>query len=179
MKKKVNNSKAKVNNEKNKIENVGSFDTDIFKIIYVVLGVICVFCIFYLVTILVLNKDTEKPNEDKEVIISLDETIVGRSLNMPEEKYYVLYYDNSNEEVNEKYSSKITNYIYSTDESKVKLYTVDMSNALNKTYVAEESNTKPEKASDIAIKGTTLMIVEKGKVIDYIEDESRIEDLLQ
>ena len=66
-------------------------------------------------------------------------------------------------------SSKITNYIYSTDESKVKLYTVDMSNALNKTYVAEESNTKPEKASDIAIKGTTLMIVEKGKVIDYID----------
>lgn len=179
MKKKESNSKGKLKNEKNKIEEVGSFDIDIFKIIYVLLGVICIFCIFYLVTLFVLNKDTEKTTETKEVEISLDETIVGRSLSMPEEKYYVLYYDTSNEEVVEKYSSIITNYIYSTDESKTKLYTVDMSDGLNKSYSKDESNSSPEKAADIAINGTTLMLVEKGKVVDYIEDQKRIEELLK
>ena len=178
MKKKTNKSKRKVE-EKNKIENVGSFDTDIFKIIYVVLGVICVFCIFYLVTVFVLNKDDNTTKTDEEVEISLDTTIVGRSLSMPEDKYYVLYYDAKDETVSEEYSSTITNYIYSTSEDHVKLYTVDMSDALNKKYVSDESKPMPEKVSDIAIKGTTLMVIEKGKVVEYTEDKTRIEELLK
>ena len=86
MKKKTNKSKRKVE-EKNKIENVGSFDTDIFKVIYIVLGVICVFCLFYLITVFVLNKDDNTTKTDKDVEISLDTTIVGRSFSMPENKF--------------------------------------------------------------------------------------------
>lgn len=178
MKKKTNKTKRKVE-EKNKIENVGSFDTDIFKVIYIVLGVICVFCLFYLITVFVLNKDDNTTKTDKDVEISLDTTIVGRSFSMPENKYYVLYYDAKDETVVEEYSSTITNYIYSTSEDHVKLYTVDMSDALNKKYVSEESKPMPEKVSDIAIKGTTLMVIEKGKVIEYTEDKTRIEELLK
>ena len=178
MKKKTNKTKRKVE-EKNKIENVGSFDTDKFKVIYIVLGVICIFCIFYLITIFVLNKDENTTKTDEEVEISLDKTIVGRSFSMPEDKYYVLYYDAKDETVSEEYSSTITNYIYSTSEDHVKLYTVDMSDALNKKYVSEESKSMPEKVSDIAIKGTTLMVIEKGKVVEYTEDKTRIEELLK
>ena len=178
MKKKTNKTKRKVE-EKNKIENVGSFDTDIFKVIYIVLGVICIFCIFYLITVFVLNKDENTTKTDEEVEISLDTTIVGRSFSMPEDKYYVLYYDAKDEAVSEEYSSTITNYIYSTSEDNVKLYTVDMSDALNKKYVSEESKSMPEKVSDIAIKGTTLMVIEKGKVVEYTEDKTRIEELLK
>lgn len=178
MKKKTNKTKRKVE-EKNKIENVGSFDTDKFKVIYIVLGVICIFCIFYLITIFVLNKDENTTKTDEEVEISLDTTIVGRSFSMPEDKYYVLYYDAKDEAVSEEYSSTITNYIYSTSEDHVKLYTVDMSDALNKKYVSEESKSMPEKVSDIAIKGTTLMVIEKGKVVEYTEDKTRIEELLK
>ena len=178
MKKKTNKTKRKVE-EKNKIENVGSFDADIFKVIYIVLGVICIFCIFYLITIFVLNKDENTTKTDEEVEISLDTTIVGRSFSMPEDKYYVLYYDAKDEAVSEEYSSTITNYIYSTSEDHVKLYTVDMSDALNKKYVSEESKSMPEKVSDIAIKGTTLMVIEKGKVVEYTEDKTRIEELLK
>lgn len=178
MKKKTNKSKRKVE-EKNKIENVGSFDTDISKVIYIILGVICVFCVFYLLTLFVLNKDDNTTKTDEEVEISLDTTIVGRSLSMPEDKYYVLYYDAKDETVSEEYSSTITNYIYSTSEDHVKLYTVDMSDALNKKYVSDESKPMPEKVSDIAIKGTTLMVIEKGKVVEYTEDKTRIEELLK
>ena len=178
MKKKTNKTKRKVE-EKNKIENVGSFDTDIFKVVYIVLGVICIFCIFYLITIFVLNKDENTTKTDEEVEISLDTTIVGRSFSMPEDKYYVLYYDAKDEAVSEEYSSTITNYIYSTSEDHVKLYTVDMSDALNKKYVSDESKPMPEKVSDIAIKGTTLMVIEKGKVVEYTEDKTRIEELLK
>lgn len=182
MKKKVNNSSKKRNKldkEKNKIENVGSFDTNISTIIYVVIGVACVFVSFYLLTLFVLNKDTDTTNNDEEVSISLDSTIVGRSLSMPEDYYYVLYYDTSDETVMETYSSVVNDYMYSTDENHVKLYTVDMSDALNKKYIAEESKPMPEKASDIAIKGTTLMIIDNGKVVEYVEDQNRIEELLK
>ena len=179
MKKKVNRTKNNVNKEKNKIDNVGSFDTDISKVIYIIIGVVCVFCVFYLITLFVLDKDTETPKSDEEISISLDSTIVGRSLSMPEKYYYVLYYDAKDEEVNENYSSIISNYIYSTAEDKVKLYTVDMSEGLNKQYVAEESKPMPEKSTDIAIKGTTLMVIENGKVVYYIEDENRIKELLK
>lgn len=178
MKQKTDKKKRKVE-EKNKIENVGSFDTDISKVIYIILGVVCVFCVFYLITLFVLNKDDNTTKTDEEVEISLDTTIVGRSFSMPEDKYYVLYYDAKDEEVSEEYSSTITNYIYSTSEDHVKLYTVDMSDALNKKYVSEESKPMPEKVSDIAIKGTTLMVIEKGKVVEYTEDKIRIEELLK
>lgn len=178
MKKKTDKKKRKVE-EKNKIENVGSFDTDISKVIYIILGVVCVFCVFYLITLFVLNKDDNTTKTDEEVEISLDTTIVGRSFSMPEDKYYVLYYDAKDEEVSEEYSSTITNYIYSTSEDHVKLYTVDMSDVLNKKFVSEESKPMPEKVSDIAIKGTTLMVIEKGKVVEYTEDKTRIEELLK
>ena len=54
-----------------------------------------------------------------------------------------------------------------------------MSDALNKKYVSDESKPMPEKVSDIAIKGTTLMVIEKGKVVEYTEDKTRIEELLK
>ena len=69
MKKKVNNSKAKLAKEKNKIEEVGSFDTDVSKIIYIIVGVAVVFGLFYLITLLVLNKDTKTTKTDEEVQI--------------------------------------------------------------------------------------------------------------
>ena len=72
MKKKVNRTKNNVNKEKNKIDNVGSFDTDISKVIYIIIGVVFVFCVFYLITLFVFDKDTEISKSDEEIFISLD-----------------------------------------------------------------------------------------------------------
>ena len=146
--------------------------------LYVILGVVSIFCVFYLITFFVVVKEVDDTKYD-DVSISVDNIIVGRSLSMSEEKYYVLYYDTKDEEINEKYSPIVSSYIYSSSEDKVKLYTVDMSDALNKKYASEESNTKPTTESEIAIKGTTLMVVENGEVVDYIEDQDRIKSLLQ
>ena len=170
--------KKNIKDDKKKIEEVGSFNVDLIHIVYVILGVISIFCIFYLITFFVVVKEVDNTKYD-DVSISVDNILAGRSLSMSEEKYYVLYYETKDEETNEKYSSIVSSYIYSTSEDKVKLYTVDMSDAFNKKYVSEESNTKPTKESDIAIKGTTLVIVENGEVVDYIEDANRIEELLK
>ena len=181
MSKKVNKNKSKKNIkvDNKKIENVGSFDVDFFKVLYLVLGVICVFCTFYVITVFVVVKDVKEAEKNTNVAISTDNIIVGRSLSMPEEKYYVLFYETKNEDVAENYSSLVSTYQYSTNEEKIKLYTVDMSDAFNKKFAAEESNTKPTIESEIAIKGTTLMVVENGEVVDYIEDQDRIKSLLQ
>ena len=179
MKKNVNKRKKNIKDNNKKIEEVGSFDVDFYKVIYVILAVICIFCVFYVVTVFVVVKDTKEIEKNKDVPISLDSTIVGRSLSMPEEKYYVLYYETKDEEVMEKYGSIVATYLANSSSDKTKLYTVDMSDALNKKYAAKESNTKPNNESEIAIKGTTLMIIENGNVVDYIEDQTRIEELLK
>lgn len=179
MSKKTNKSKKNIKVDNKKIEAVGNFDVDFFKVIYLVLAVICFFCIFYVITVFVVVKDVKDAEKNKDVAISLDSTIVGRSLSMPEEKYYVLYYETKNEEVAEKYDPIVGTYQVNVSDDKVKLYTVDMSDAFNKKYAAEESNTKPSNESEIAIKGTTLIVVEKGEVVDYIEDQDRIETLLK
>lgn len=170
---------SKIKRDLNKKNDDMGLEIDVFKFIYIVLGVICVFCLFYLFTLFVLNKDTKVKNDDVETVISLDTTIVGRSLSMPEDNYYVIFYDPKNEEVNEKFSQIIRNYTYSTDDDHTKLYSVDMSSSFNKKYVGEKSNVNPSKVSDISIKGTTLMVVKKGKVVEYIEDETKIEELLK
>ena len=90
-------------------------------------------------------KEAEK---NTNVAISTDNIIVGRSLSMPEEKYYVLYYETKDEEVMEKYGSIVATYLANSSSDKTKLYTVDMSDALNKKYAAKESNTKPNNESE-------------------------------
>lgn len=181
MKKNINKKNTKEKNNAKKIENSGSFETDFYKILYIVLGVVCVFCLFYLLTVFITNKNSDSSNkkDEDEVSISLDSTIVGRSLSMSEEKYYVLYYETKNEEVADKYNPIVSSYNYKNDEGHIKLYTVDMSDAINKSYASTESNSAPKVESEIKINGTTLILVEKGNVVDYIEDQNRIEELLK
>lgn len=166
-------------NKKNisKIEEVGSFDTDIWSKLFIVLGVIAFFLAFYLLTLYITNKnsdDTDDSVENSEVSISTDTTIVGRALSMPEDEYLVVFYDNSDEEVASTYSSLVGGYT-----GGLKVYTVDMSKGFNKPYVTtDESNKSPEVESDFLINGPTLIKVTDNKVSEYIEGQDGITNYL-
>ena len=91
-------------------------------------------------------------------------------------KYLVVYYDTTEDN-----ASEILNAIYSyqySNEEPLTLYTVDLSNSLNKYAVNEKSNKNPTKASELAINGPTIIRFRDGNVREYIEGFDKVVDYL-
>ena len=172
---------TKKNKDKNvvkeKLKENDSFLGDIWGKLFVVLGVISFFCCFYLLTVFITNKDDgKKADETKEVEISDDTTIVGRALNMSDEDYYVIFYDESNEDIKSVYEQLVEDYKGHGN----KIYTVNMGNSFNKKYATEEeSNKEVVSPADFKINGPTLIKVSDHKVVSYLEGEASITEELK
>ena len=92
-------------------------------------------------------------------------------------RYLVVYYDKSSDDADEVMSAI---YTYEASPEPLTVYTVDLSNALNKGVVTEDnSNKKPSKASELAIKGVTLIRFRDGEVREYIEGKDSVIDYLK
>ena len=179
-KRKTKKSNKKRVNESKKIETVNSFDTDIWSKIFVALGVICFLLVFYLLTLYITNKnseDTKEDTEEEEVTVSNENIIVGRSLSMSDGEYLVIFYDKSDDDISSTYSSLVSTY--KAKEEHLTIYTVDMSNGLNKSFITDkESNKAPTTESEISINGPTLMVVNNHAVSEYLEGEEAISNYL-
>lgn len=166
---------ASTKNIKNikKIDTVDDFD-DLYKKAMVVMSVICFLCLFYILALFITNKNSDQANKDaKEAVeISYENIIAGRSLSMSETEYLVIYYDTVNEEI----SSDISNAIneYNTKDNPVPIYVVDMSKAINSTYLSSSPNKDPKNESELGIADTTLIKVENGKVKSYVEGKDEV-----
>jgi len=171
-------NRKKRREESKKIESVDNFDTDIMSKVFTALCVVVFFFGFYLLTLYITNKNTEKTEEEKEeVTVSNENIILGRSLSMSDGEYFVIYYDKGDSEIASIYSSIVSSYKAKGDSRKI--YTVDMSNGFNKKYLTtEESNKTPQSAEDFKINGPTLILVNNHTVVDYIEGEDSIRDYL-
>lgn len=175
-------AKGKRNTKKTnlkKIESVGGFDGDIKGKIITVICILLFFGAFYLLTLYITNKNSDKTddNEEKVVNISYDTIMLGRSLSMSNGEYLVIYYDKSNEDINSTYSSLVSTY--KTKDEHLTIYTVDMSNGFNKKYVTDgESNKNPESVDAMSINGPTLIKVNENKVVEYIEGQDAISSYL-
>jgi hypothetical protein len=175
-------AKGKRNTKKTnlkKIESVGGFDGDIKGKIITVICILLFFGAFYLLTLYITNKNSDKKddNEEKVVNISYDTIMLGRSLSMSDGEYLVIYYDKSNEDINSTYSSLVSTY--KTKDEHLTIYTVDMSNGFNKKYVTDgESNKNPESVDAMSINGPTLIKVNENKVVEYIEGQDAISSYL-
>ena len=167
-------NKGKKNNQKEEV--VTSYS---IKSILILVGcVLVVFLGFYLFTLHMTKKNSESSNEDitDEVSFSYDTILLGQSLSMSDEEYYVLYYD-FDDENSSTYQDLFTNYQSSEEHSPI--YQVDMSSGFNKQYITEgESNQHPASVSEFAIKGATLIKVRNHEVVDYLEGEESITNLL-
>ena len=67
---------------------------------------------------------------------------------------------------------------YEDNEDHLPIYTVDMSSAFNKKYVADEANPSVEEIGDLQIAQPTLIEFENDSVVDYIEGEEAIRENL-
>jgi hypothetical protein len=138
--------------------------------IFVVFCIVMFFVAFYLLTLYITHKNTEKNDTEEapvEATISYDEIVIGRSLSMSDKDYLVIYYDNTNADISTACGDAVNNY---RSNNTKKIYYVDMSSMFNSSHVTEgESNKNPETAKDLLINGPTVIHVLDGKVVDYVE----------
>ena len=170
--------KKTTNKVKKEYENE-SYEMSLRNKIYIVIGILAFFLIFYLLTIYITNKNSDKDTTDdtpKEVSISYKNIILGRSFDMSDGEYLVVYYDTSDEELSSTISDAISTYGSNIDNLTV--YTVDMHNALNSSFTSDTSNNNPTNASELKINGPTLIKFNNHEVVDYIEGTDGIKDYL-
>ena len=146
--------------------------------VFVAIGVLVFFLAFYGITLVLTKNDEEKKEEeDTSVQISYDEILLGRSLSMGNDPYYVIYYDSTDENISGDFSTLVSNY--RNKEGSIGLYFVDMSKSFNKKFsTTEESNKTPESTSAMKINGPTIIRVVDGHVAEYIEGKDAITTLL-
>lgn len=182
---KTANSKKKVVNKKStkskvvttsnvvnkKVDSIkSSSSNEIVKFIKLAVIVLGVLGLFYLLTVVILDNGQDN-KKTQESIIQYDEILAGSSFDMNSKEYYVVYYDYTDTTLEDLYT-QVYNYTYS---GSIKLYSVNMNDGFNKSFVAEESsNASPSSANELAIKGPTLIKFVDGAVVEYIEGSENI-----
>ena len=170
-KKKVKRVKSKSNTMK-----VQTTEQSELKSFLVVIGVV-VLCVLglWLITDKVVNKEQEEEAEQEVVgTINYDVASVGTMFNRSEETYYVVIYDITSDNAYDM-SSLVT--AYAAKEGSLHVYTVDLSNHMNKKYYdPEKVDTKVKTYSDdIRFGDMTLVKIKNGKITKYIVDYSKME----
>lgn len=168
---------SKVIDKKIKVEETTSHYS-LKSIIVLIICVLVVFFGFYLFTLRMTKKNDTSTTEktEEEISISYDTIVLGQSLSMGDEAYYVLFYDFS-DDTSSVYQNLFTNY---QSKKELPIYRVDMSSGFNKNYLTDgEANYNPSSIAEFSIKGATLMKIDNHEVVDYIEGEGNITNLLR
>ncbi len=124
----------------------------------------------YFFTKKIVKKEDAKKTTITPGEISYDKIILGTLLNQNYNEYYVFIYDgNDNKAIY--YSALID--LYSQKEDKIKVFWADLSNSLNKKFIAnneKEVNKKAQKISDLHVGKYTLIKVTNKKITKYIDN---------
>lgn len=135
--------------------------------VFIIIGMLIVFILFYLITDYINPKSVvldEEP-ESKEVFIQYQEILAGSTFDIKKPQYYVVFYSSDKFYKNE-IENVITNY---RAKNKSPIYIVDLNNGLNKNYIFEESNSFAQSASELKVKDLTLIKIENNKNTSYLE----------
>ena len=122
----------------------------------------------------VFDEGYTKPDRG-EITISYETATVGTMFNRPEEEYYLIF-DEYTENLNQYLTSIL--YRYSSEEDKLPIYQIDMNDGFNTKYIGEQGNPSAQKVEDVKINGITLIKISNGKNVKYIEGIENIENEL-
>lgn len=176
-----NVNKKKKTNQTSKEVLKNSYGNDELKNgIKCVVIVLVIFAIMYLLTLLILKKaSTDYITKDNEkTSIQYSEILAGTSFDKKDNEYLVLFYD-MNEDEKEKYTYANLVSNYEAKDEHLPIYYVDLSSALNKSVVSEESNKNAKSAEELKINGATLIKFNTEGIVEYIEGKDSISDYLK
>lgn len=151
-------------------------ETDEYKKLLILIGIIAlVFITFYILTLVFTkdkNDDIFKADLDASEI-QYDEIIVGTMFNQNNDQYYVLL-----EEKNDPYLDLFKGYItsYNSATKKSKIYTIDLSNGFNSKYISDKNSFNK---NNFKVKGTTLIKIKNGEISYHYENKTKIYEQLK
>lgn len=164
-----------------KTEEIETSKVSVVGIIFVALSVLCILGLFYLLTIYITNKHSNKNNttetETTEESINYDKISIGKTFSVSSDDYLVVFYDTSNSDISNTYSNLISTY--KAKEEHLPIYYVDMNDSFNKKYTSSEGNRNATNASELSINGPTLIKVSNNALVDYLEGEESISEYLK
>ena len=145
-------------------------------LIIVIVGVVGI----YLLTKYVVKKDNSTNNSsttEEKSYIDPNTAIVGTMLNKSSDAYYVIIYDKTKDNATTYYSIVST---YKAKDKALKVYTVDLSNSLNKKYIATDNKTNPKATNleDLKFGEVTLLKVKNNKITEANETTDAIKKAL-
>lgn len=144
---------------------------EIFKFGKILFGLVVIIGLLYVFTVYVVNKEDSYKRTNNKGVINYTSILIGTMLNKADSEYYVLIYDN-NKSFNAIYLNKINEYKSSTNH--LPIYTADLSNELNKDFIASESNYSVDSIENFKVKDTTLVKVKNKKIVKFIENKDSI-----
>ena len=149
-----------------------SMPSEVKKGIIVIVVVLVVLVAMYFLTVKILSKDT-KDDKVTENSIQYDEIMAGESFNQNNDEYYVIYYDASNKYSN--LSSLISSY--QLNGTGIRLYSVDLSDGINKKYVTD-GEIVTDDASSLRVKDQTLLKFSDNRVVEVVTYTNEITNIL-
>ena len=144
-----------------------NLESESTKFIVILLSIIAFIAVLWIVDSLRSNKKEDE--EIKSVKINYSEVIVGNMLDQKYDNYFVYAYNKDEKE------KDLIEYLLSSVEH---LYKLDLDKANNLPAVAETSNFNGT-IDKIKFKGTTLLSIEKGKIIKSYEGSDAIIEYLR
>ena len=183
--KKQNNKSEKKVSESEKVEKQlkerFNENGELQRLLKIVLIVTAIFAIFYIVTIFVTNKSSEKKAELREenmkvekAEIQYENIMIGTMLNY-DGTYYVLI--NKKDEPRETEYSSLVDSIKDNEDSP-NIYKANLTDSFNKVYLAKEENYYVSDISDFAVTGTVLVKVVDGKIDSVMDNYNDIKNKL-
>ena len=144
------------------------------QIIVTLVVVLSIILIFYGITFLISDNKEEVITNNDTTEIQYSEIIVGDIYNQKENEYYVLAYTDSSD--SQTYISKVNEYIYDNESNKA--YFINLTNAFNKKYLADESDFENKFPT---FKGNTLLKINNSSIVEIYEEEqitNKIDELV-
>lgn len=160
------NIKKNINSTGNSDEGININKTSNFKITAIICIVMILLAYGVSTLIYTLTKQPSTITDIKQY--NINSSVV---FNMPEDKYYVLFYDKTGVD------AIVLNSIIDTyrKSNKGQIYVVDLSKEYNKSIISDTPNLKASTSAELKINGSTLIKIEDGQNKGYYESVFLIE----
>lgn len=156
---------VKQSDEKKKEELKESYSVK--NLLTIILIVLVIFVGFYFITTLVVKPtSTAKSNNTSEVDSS--KISFSQLLNMSEDEYYVLATNKNEYNNNTNHLATYDRYInnYTSKDDSLKFYRIDLSDALNKSYIDDPTKISSE-LKGVKLSNEVLFKIKSGKIEKY------------
>ena len=162
--------------ERNKVQETTTKD-EALNVLKTVLGIgiflgVAYLCVFAMTKLGLFEKGYTAP-EAKEITVDPDYIAIGSVFNRKDSTYYVMFDNYSDSYVKDAYIDTLLK-----SKTDMKVYKVDMGQNENKKFASEEENKEAKTASELKIKGITLIRIKNGKIDKYISGSDEIEEFL-